>query len=148
MSTINNTTEQLMALKALTRTTGCLHEAQILQFKLWPFVLYPKIKVKYELQIDQDGKAVTYLLKFPGKVPASLPEQLKGLEEAVQWLVGAEWLLTVKVGSKRVFQGERRVESVDSAEKKAYAPFVKCVNEYVPDTGIKHEDPPASWEKQ
>ncbi len=131
MSIQNNITEQLVSLKALTRATGCLHEAQLLQLRMWPYFLYPKVKIKYELRIDQDSKTVEYALKFPGKAPSDLKQKGQELEEVFQWLLGVEWLLKLSVGPKVVFKGTRRVSEIKVAEKKAYSPFTKAINEYM-----------------
>ena len=155
MSIVNDTTEQLLALRALTRATGVLHEAQILQMKLWPFVLFPKHKVKYELSIDQDAKRVIYSMLLPEtpKPPKDSQKALKGLEEVLQWLLGTEWLLEVQVDvavkgkAPRPlvdFKGARRVKALEAAESKSYNPFIRCVEKYV---GTKTEvpEPPQGW---
>jgi hypothetical protein len=140
MSSLNDLTEQLLSLRALTRITGALHEAQILQLKLWPFVLYPKIK--YELRINQDTKTIEYLMQIKGKVEHKFEE----FEEGVQWLLGPEWLLKVSVNGKSAFKGTRRIKEIEAAEKRTYTPFIKCVNEYV---GKNPEvpEPPNEWKK-
>jgi len=126
----NNTTEQLLVLKALTRSTGCLHEGQILQLKMWTYLLYPKVKVKYEIQIDQTLKSVKYLLSYPRKVPAGLAGKSAELEKDFHWLLGDEWLLEIVANSKRVFRGTRQIKAGQDAQKKVYTPFIKAVDEY------------------
>jgi len=124
--------EQLVMLRNLTRLTGGIHEAQLFQLKLWPFLLYPKIKVKYELRIDQDKKIVEYLLHFPSKTaPKGIAKKLESLELDMQWLLGSEWILKVSVEKRGIFSGSRRVEPLINAEKKSYGPFIKAINEYV-----------------
>lgn len=49
---------QLQELKALTARTGALHEAQVLQMKIWPLLLFgDHAKVKTEVVV---GKTVKY----------------------------------------------------------------------------------------
>lgn len=131
MSTLNNTTEQLMALKALTRTTGVLHEGQILQLKIWPFLLYSQKEISYELRVDLDRKVVEYLLQFKGKVPVKIKDRVASLENDLHWLLGSEWLLKASANGKSVFTGTRKIDEVETAEKKAYTPYIDCINDYL-----------------
>lgn len=129
MSALSDINEQLMVLKGLTRTTGCLHEAQITQMKLWPVFLFPKIK--YEIRIDQEKKSIEYHLTFASKAPKSLQEKLAELDRSLQWLLGLEWQLKVSVGGKSVYKGTRSIAKVNQAEQKAYQPFISAIDKYI-----------------
>ena len=119
--------QQLLVLKQMTQTTGMLHEAQILQLKLWPYVLFPKTKVKYTLKIDPTKKQIEY--EFIGKYPKGKWEVL---ERDIQWLLGDEWYLLVRVGPKAplglkavVFKGSRKI-----VQDTGYQPFIAAVDDY------------------
>ena len=136
MGTLNSDTQgQLMILKGLTRTTGVLHEAQIIQLKYWAVFLFPK--VKFEIRIDQDTRSVEYDFLFSGKSPSKLNEKLVSLEECLQWLLGTEWLLTVLAKGKRVYRGTRKIAAAKKAETKAYKSFIEAIDNYVERDFIK-----------
>jgi hypothetical protein len=91
--------EQLMALKALTKETGVLHDAQVFQLKLWPLVMTHA--TKSEFTVDFDFKDIIFnITETKGKVPTQFTKRLKLLCKYTQNLLGEDWTVTVKLKNK------------------------------------------------
>jgi hypothetical protein len=106
----DNAWEQLMLLKELTKTTGVLHEAQVLQLKMWPYVAFQKLD-KYEIAIDLDKKSVWYKMTS-GSLPGD--EKTKGaasLKKNVKALLGDDWEVIVSWTESRKYNGRRTRKS-------------------------------------
>lgn len=88
--------EQLLLLRDLTRRTGVLHEAQLLNLKLWPLVIFPKASNSV-IRIDPEKYTVEYTLtwKIKGKKDADFKKRAKLLGKSVRWLLGDYWQVTV-----------------------------------------------------
>lgn len=101
-----NTEQQLLALRSLTQQTGILHEAQVHQIKLWPFAVDPTLTAN-EAAVDLENKAVTYQWKRPGAPPLPTDKRyfarLQKLAEAVAFLLGPDWRLTVAINGVQIF---------------------------------------------
>lgn len=103
--------EQLLLLKELTKTTGMLHEAQVLQLKLYPLVLTHAIRS--EFQFNFDSKEVIFnLLETKGKAPKGLRTRLKLLVNYVHTLLGSEYKVTIKFKNRKILSrnGIKNVE--------------------------------------
>jgi hypothetical protein len=101
-------TTQLLKLRVLTGTLGALHEAQVLQLRLWPFAVDPLILDKgVEAKIDINGKKISYLWKAKRSVnwkPDKLYLlRLKALKEAIKTMLGEDWSFTIKMNGKVIF---------------------------------------------
>lgn len=110
---------RLMRLKAFTAISGVLHEDQVRQLKMWPYVLDSQvvrnsIVIKIDQPTDPDGRITKRVLCFDWETTKSwlLKSEKKvlfdTLSEWVGTLLGKEWLpelsLEVKrVGAARVF---------------------------------------------
>lgn len=82
-----------MLLRALTEKLDILHEAQVLQLKMYPPVLYGASK--FTLKLDLEGKKIHYELQ-------SNPPDLNGTEidqlsSWVKTLLGDRWSVDVQV---------------------------------------------------
>jgi hypothetical protein len=89
---------QLLRLKDFTRRTGVLQEAQVIQLKHWPYVLFPL--EEHECHVDADDRALTYLLLKKGKKLAPTRKDrasAKRLEAWVWSLLGDEWKTFVNI---------------------------------------------------
>ncbi len=94
---------QLMALKALTKQTKMLHEAQVLQLKTWPLILTHAIKT--QITVDFDFKDIIYnIVATKGKKPSRWAKRLKLLGTYSQALLGTEYSVTVKLKGKNIFK--------------------------------------------
>lgn len=103
--------EQLCWLRDMTRRTGMLHDAQILQMKMWPRVLFEGCS-KSQASVDVDSRSVVYEvhLKAAGKKQEALAETLS---DYTKNLLGSEWAVSVQVTAKGktktfAFAGEDR----------------------------------------
>lgn len=93
--------EQFAMLRDMTARLGVLHEAQVLQLKLWPHTLIPNLN-RFEILVDVQGRALEYHVQFQGRAPAKtkLKAPLAKLEECVRWLLGETWKVRVHHGQK------------------------------------------------
>jgi hypothetical protein len=98
--------EQLMLLRDITKRTGILHDAQVLQLKMWPLILLPFSK-SAKAKIDTTKYEITFEVDVHGKLPKDADTHFGRLNEAVKWLLGKEWLVRVKVRGKQVYRGPR-----------------------------------------
>ncbi len=101
----NDQAEQLLALRDLTKRTGALHEAQVLQLKLWPRIVFQaSTSAKFDVNIEKfqvtfnitNGK----LPKLPSKQVISPAVARQTLNEWVKFLLGPEWAVVMKVKEK------------------------------------------------
>jgi hypothetical protein len=104
-------TTQLLRLRALTGHLGALHEAQVLQIRLWPFAVDPLILDNgVEAKIDINGQKISYLWKAkrPAKWKPDTPYRLrlKALKEAIKLMLGEVWSFNIKLNGKAIFSKE------------------------------------------
>jgi hypothetical protein len=108
--------QQLQMLKEQTRLTGALHEAQVVQLKMWPLVLFQDWS-KSEFTWDPDQKYVAFKMskgkkKTRTKAPklADHQERVDVLAGWVQELLGSEWRVQVQFGpdTEGVLHGKRK----------------------------------------
>jgi hypothetical protein len=105
MSTLKNGWGQLALLRdTVTGPTGGLHEAQLLQLKLWPFVAAPHLK-RHTATPDSKAKLVTFEFELDpeGVEPKDFSKRLAALERSVKAMLGADWRIEVRVGKKAIF---------------------------------------------
>lgn len=121
-----STQQQLQMLKEQTRLTGALHEAQVLQLKMWPLVVFQNA-ISSEFTWDPDKKVVAFKLDLPTSGPIGKPEwwqeRTDGLNGWVQTLLGDEWCITVLVSQGHYavkYRGTRKI-SADAGAKRSSA---------------------------
>lgn len=108
--------QQLQMLKEQTRLTGALHEAQVLQLKNWPLVVFQDASGS-EFTWDPDKKYVAFVVKIPPRCPSRLrseawwKKRVGALNQWVQELLGDEWYIKVRVGKKN-YSGARSIRSM------------------------------------
>jgi hypothetical protein len=105
--------DQLMALRAITQTTGILHEAQIIQLRYWPRIAIPhsiSCEVAYfQKEINEEGEVTQVpTIEFrpvlsKAKPPKDLKKRLAGLNRSVKDLLGPNFTVKVKLGKKIIF---------------------------------------------
>lgn len=93
---------QLMQLKALTQRTGILHDAQVLQLKMWPLVLTHAVESEFTFKFV-DKEVIFNITKTQGKKPKDLSKRLKLLSKFTKNLLGKEYAVTINFNNKRVF---------------------------------------------
>lgn len=119
---LSNAWEQLLLLRDQTRRTDALHEAQVLQLKCWPRVLFDTSTAS-QFAIDFAKKRIVFTVttsrkKRPkGDIEFRLgPKRAaEALNEYTKLLLGSDWDVDIKVGagtSMRCFEfpGEARGE--------------------------------------
>jgi len=105
VSTLKDGWGQLALLRdTVTGPTGGLHDAQLLQLKLWPFVAAPHLK-KHTATPDTRLKLVTFEFELDpdGVEPKDFAKRLAGLERSVKAMLGNDWRIEVRVGRKVIF---------------------------------------------
>ncbi len=106
---LSNAWEQLMLLKETTRRTQVLHEAQVLQLRMWPRVFFSK-STNSEFAVDFEKKRIVFTVTVSRKADPKLgkglatPAAATLLDECVKQLLGADWDVEVKVGSGKSFR--------------------------------------------
>lgn len=108
---------QLMALRALTATTGVIHEAQKLNLQQWGALAFGHVG-KWEARVDVASKTVTYKFKRRGRRPQDLAHLVAGLVRSVHWLLGLDWGVRVQENGKLIFEGERVSKNTNEERKR------------------------------
>lgn len=92
---------QLMVLKGLTKTTGGLHEAQVLQLKYMPLIATHA--TKSEFTYNYDNKEIIFnLTEVKGPKPRDFKKRLQILSNNVKFLIGEEYRVVIKLKGKIV----------------------------------------------
>jgi hypothetical protein len=103
--------KQLMTLRAVLAITGVVHEAQMLQLKLWGTLAFGH--TTWTAEIDVEGKTVIYDIA-KAKHPKHLAQAVAALDRSVHWMLGDNWGLRVNEGSKRLYEGARKATNVNN----------------------------------
>ena len=102
--------KQLGELKLLTKASGMLYEAQVLQLKYWPYVLFPI--TNHTIIPDDRKRVIVFNIRLTGKKgQATLKEHCMVLEKWVQELLGGEFMIKVRDmrNDKWLYVGSRAV---------------------------------------
>lgn len=100
--------EQLLLLRGMTKATGALHEAQVLQLKMYPLVMLSN-SVSSEFTFDWEKRTVEFAIKTKGKQDKDFDKRMEYLDKSVKMLLGDEYLVTVKLNDKLKFTGARKI---------------------------------------
>jgi hypothetical protein len=94
---------QLVLLRGLTQRFGSLHSAQVLQLRLWPFVVDSSLD-KTEAHVDIEGKFVNFIwIGSKKKIDAKYQYRLKTLDSNVKFLLGEDWSMSVVCDGVTIF---------------------------------------------
>jgi hypothetical protein len=101
---MNNLEEQILYLKTITERWGLLHEAQVLQLKMWPLLL-PQIK-SAEVLVDTDNhyveiKAVSKTKRF--KKTKKFIELQPQIAKWIKYILWSDTVVVIKVNDKLTF---------------------------------------------
>lgn len=116
--------QQLQMLREMTRMTGALHEAQVLQLKMWPLMLFPWVSIKgVEFTWSVEQKVVTYTLStMPGRKAneKQLQERTGVLNEWLHELLGDEWRVAVTIKGKtaKAIHGTRKINAAPAVSRR------------------------------
>jgi hypothetical protein len=93
---------QLIRARDMTRRTGTLIEAQVLQLRLWPQVVFKTVLDVTIEPLDIEQKTVNYLLRVKKMERGrDLEKRIAVLEEWLRTLLGDDWMLHIKVRLKK-----------------------------------------------
>ncbi len=112
--------EALLGLRALTETTGVIHDAQKVQLQFWGPMLLPHakdIEVGIRLPwVENEGtpemvahneRVVEFrVVQTTKKAPKNLQKRLKTLNEWVKRLLGSAFTVRVLVRGKLIYEGK------------------------------------------
>lgn len=115
MPSSNDWTQQLMTLRALTATTGAMHEAQVLQLKMWGSIAFGERT--WEAGVDVETKTVTYQLA-KGKRLKALANRVAALDRSIHWLLGEDWALRVDEDGNLLYQGQRTLPDTNEQRQR------------------------------
>lgn len=108
-------TEQLMLLRAMTRETGILHDAQVFQLKIWSKAAFSLAfeeglqDVEFAVGIHDDSKTkeklrlVEFRVKATGKPRPPTKPLLEVLAKSVRGLLGDEYTVVAKLNGAAIF---------------------------------------------
>lgn len=96
--------EQLLALKMMTAKTGVLHDAQVTQLKLWPWVVFGEKMTSYEIGVkpESDKKYLEYRITGADGVKALPSVGCTNLKAWVRQLLGQDWTVVIKLNGSEV----------------------------------------------
>jgi hypothetical protein len=102
-------------LRALTQMTGCIYEAQMLQLKYWPLILFPCSQ--HAIEYNNQERTLTIVMRLNAKLPAADELKLR-VKKFQQWcwaLLGDDWSIRLRYRegkggkSKELHHGRRRI---------------------------------------
>jgi hypothetical protein len=106
--------KQLLLLRDITRRMGVIHEAQQLQLKMWPIVLFTHAK-KCETRVNVDAKEVDFVILQTKGAKPDMEQCFAHLDDWTKWLLGPEWLVRVKLRDKLIYRGQREIKRKDKS---------------------------------
>lgn len=87
--------EELEILRQLTESTGVLHEAQVLQLKYWPWILFTHISNSVA-EVDLERRCVGFRLTIGDEEPPQdLNKRYRVMDEWVKTLLGDRWYIRI-----------------------------------------------------
>lgn len=101
--------KQLLMLKELTKQTGVLHEAQVLQLRMWSMLAMTHSNLYPEIHFSHDLKELEFQFKKLKKkdAPKDLEVRLDNLVKWCHWLLGDEYLVRIKDDKGIIRRGMR-----------------------------------------
>lgn len=109
--------DQLLSLKDVTERTGTMHDAQVLQLKMWGGIAFGGLD--WEAKVDPADKSVLYDIasKIPPRRVKDMANVVAALERSVHWLFGDHWLLKVRNNDNLLYEGKRVLPDVNEQRK-------------------------------
>lgn len=100
--------EQLRIIRDISNKTRTLHESQVLNLKMWPFLAVTQADpVKSEIELNWTGNSIQFnLYKKKGlRSSKNQNERLRILDESVKDLLGNWWSVYVVLDGKVLYEG-------------------------------------------
>lgn len=97
--------EQLIVLRDLTKRTSGIHEAQVLQLRLWPFAVDPTLeKAEAHVGPEEDPPLVRYVWTG-SKLTVDKPycDRVLELVRCVKFILGNNWSVEVQKDGEVIF---------------------------------------------
>lgn len=127
--------ESLVRLRDITRMTGFIHDAQMLQLKHWPLIVFPCDQ--HAIQYESKQRVLVVTLRIMEKLPEEedLKKRIKVFERWCWWLLGTEWSIRLKYrigkgGKAKELHRGRRKTALPGAAKPAPEYGIEAVTEF------------------
>jgi len=118
---------QLMLLKEQTRRFACLHEAQVVQLKVYPLICFDALPENVYMEADIEGHALHFhigLERLYSRAEAHRMSLILNTE--TKNLLGTEWEISVSLsqenGKRMKFRFKREENGVRTAEERKNRP--------------------------
>lgn len=111
--------EQFAVLREQTRITGALHEAQVMQLKVWPLALFDATKDS-GFTWEPVARVVTFMPVMKKRSESWMKPRLKTIFKWTQDLLGGEWQVVVKANGK-TYRSSRKPHGDDSVRNRSAA---------------------------
>lgn len=111
---------QLAALRDFTSVYGVLHEAQVLQLKIWPRLMFPNA-TRSSCVVNCEDSSISIEVKLKGKTARGQAPRTEALARTVQWMLGPQWRVKVLAGKKKLY--DLAAKKVSAAGKYAGTDF-------------------------
>jgi hypothetical protein len=109
--------KQLLALRAITQTTGALHEAQVVNLKYWiriavahstsaEIAYFQKERDEKTGLITQEPVIEFRVVLGKGKPPKDFKKRLAGLNRSIKDLLGPDFGVRVKSGKTLIYESK------------------------------------------
>ena len=105
--------QQLIMLRAMSERMGVMHEAQVLQLRLWPFSVDPNLPHKgQEIRVDLEAGTVHYVWVDSDRPDDWTPDKryqdrLKILDRWTRWMLGSKFKVQVDLNNVTIFVKDR-----------------------------------------
>lgn len=126
--------EGLARLRHLTRMTGAIHEAQLLQLKMWPKLLFPCDS--HTIAHDSEQRLLTVTMQLSGDLPEDTKQRIENFEKWCWDLLGPEWAVVLLYrtgkarGKAKVLHRGRRAAALRGAASVAVQEGERIIAEF------------------
>jgi hypothetical protein len=115
----------LARLRDLTRMTGAIYDAQMLQLKYWPLILFPASQ--HSIEYNNEERTLTIVMRLNAALPEGddLKLRIKTFQKWCWALLGDDWSVRLRYRegkggkSKELYKGRRR----QAVKKEAQPPI-------------------------
>lgn len=96
--------EQLAQLRQMSSLTGHLHEAQVLQLRAWPMVLFMHAR-SCAAEVDPDLRVIRFKIKrrLFARRPKDVGKRRNLLARSVRDMLGSEWEIEIVERGRKVY---------------------------------------------
>lgn len=95
--------------RGVTEATGAVHEAQMLQLKLWASLLFQRLPLRggWRVEVDVDEKTVTFRALKKWRPRTAEKKLMVLMEPSVAMVLGPSWRFQVAVDDNLIHVGKQ-----------------------------------------